>query len=195
MRSIIIFAALCLSLAPVAAADQGGCASIYRSDPTPQGKALQLDGPRLEHRPARVLAGLEESIAGPTADRQIDVLWTRFEQRNQWIVNEQSDARTGVCLDAGDDGFDYFAGQVLDGPAQQLPESFSTLELPASPYAVFTLTGQAADIAAAHALIYNARLFEAGFTPADAPDLLVFPPGFSPARRNATIELWIPLAP
>nr|WP_295892351.1 hypothetical protein [uncultured Devosia sp.] len=65
----------------------------------------------------------------------------------------------------------------------------------ASAYAIFTLTGQATDVSAAHALIYQVKLAEAGLVAADAPDLLVFPPGFSPAQRNAQIELWVPVAP
>lgn len=192
-RLVLILLGLLAS--PAVAADLGGCATVHAAYTEPAGASFALAGPRLEQRGPLLLAGLEEPISGETADMQIDVLWTRFEQRNQWIANTESDARTGVCFNGGEAGFDYFAGQVLAGPAEGLPEIFSTIELPASRYAVFTLTGQATDVSAAHAVIYQSRLKASGLTPADAPDLLVFPPGFSPARRNATIELWVPLAP
>lgn len=195
MRNALGVILLGLMVVPAMGQDLGGCESIYGSNPVPAAIEFDLSGPRLEQRGALLLAGLEESVSGNTADTQIDVLWTRFEQRNQWISNEESDSRTGVCLNGGEAGFDYFAGQVLRGPADGLPNVFSTLALPASHYAVFTLVGQATDISAAQALIYQVKLAEAGLAAADAPDLLVFPPGFSPARRNATIELWVPVAP
>lgn len=195
MRHALVAIVLGLMAAPAMGEDLGGCGSIYRSDAVPAAPGFALSGPSLEQRDALILAGLEEPVSGPTADMQIDVLWTRFEQRNQWITNEESNARTGVCFNGGEAGFDYFAGQVLTGPADSLPDVFSTIEVPASRYAVFTLTGQATDVSAAHALIYQVRLAEAGLTAANGPDLLVFPPGFSPTQRNATIEFWVPVLP
>lgn len=195
MKQYLLVGLLGLTVAPAMAAELTGCGSIYGSDPVPASIGFALSEPRLEQRGALLLAGLEEPVSGPTADMQIDVLWTRFEQRNQWIINEESNARTGVCFNAGEAGFEYFAGQVLSGPAENLPEAFSTIDLSASAYAIFTLTGQATDVSAAHALIYQVKLAEAGLVAADAPDLLVFPPGFSPAQRNAQIELWVPVAP
>jgi AraC family transcriptional regulator len=195
MKHSLLIGLLGLIAAPALGAELGGCRSIYGADPVPASIGFALSEPRLEQRGALLLAGLEEPVSGPTADMQIDVLWTRFEQRNQWIINEESDVRTGVCFNGGEAGFDYFAGQVLSGPAENLPDAFSTIDLPASTYAVFTLTGQATDVSAAHALIYQVKLVEAGLVAADAPDLLVFPPGYSPAQRNAQIELWVPLSP
>jgi AraC family transcriptional regulator len=195
MKHSLLIGLLGLIAAPALGAELGGCISIYGADPVPTSIGFALSEPRLEQRGALLLAGLEEPVSGPTADMQIDVLWTRFEQRNQWIINEESDVRTGVCFGGGEAGFDYFAGQVLSGPAENLPDAFSTIDLPASTYAVFTLTGQATDVSAAHALIYQVKLVEAGLVAADAPDLLVFPPGFSPAQRNARIELWVPVSP
>lgn len=195
MRQYLVIGLLGLMVAPAAGAELSGCGSIYGSDPVPATIGFKLSDPRLEQRGPLLLAGFEESVSGPTADMQIDVLWTRFEQRNQWIIGEESNARTGVCFNSGEAGFDYFAGQVLSGPAKSLPEAFSTIDLPASTYAIFTLTGQATDVSAAHALIYHERLPQAGLMAADSPDLLVFPPGFSPAQRNATIELWVPVMP
>jgi AraC family transcriptional regulator len=195
VKHYLLIGLLGLMTAPALSAEMTGCGRIYGSDPVPTSIGFALSEPRLEQRGALLLAGLEEPVSGRTTDMQIDVLWTRFEQRNQWIINEESEARTGVCFNAGEAGFDYFAGQVLSGPARNLPEAFSTIDLPARTYAVFTLTGQATDIGAAHALIYQVKLAEAGLVAADAPDLLVFPPGFSPAQRNARIELWVPTAP
>ena len=194
MKQYLVVGLLGLMVAPALAEELTGCASIYEADPVPANPGFALSAPRLEQRGPLLLAGLEEPISAETTDRQIDVLWTRFEQRNQWIVNAESDNRTGVCFNGGAGGFDYFAGQVLSGPAENLPEAFSTIDLAANSYAVFTLTGQATDISAAHALIYQVKLAQAGLVAANAPDLLVFPPGFSPAQRNVEIELWVPVA-
>jgi predicted transcriptional regulator YdeE len=196
MRNQLIVLALALSALPTMGAELTGCGDVYRSDPLPEAIGFTLSGPRMEEPGPLVLAGLEEVIGGETADLQIDVLWTRFEQRNQWIANPASDVRTGVCFNGVvQGGFQYFAGQVLDGAPGTLPDIFSTLDLPAAHYAVFTLVGAAGDVAAAHALVYGDKLREAGLTAADAPDLLVFPPGFSPAKRDQTIEFWVPVTP
>jgi len=196
MRCLLL-AGLALLASPVAALDLTGCRDIYAEYSATEAGSLRVAGPEIVERGPLLLAGMEEAIAGNTADLQIDVLWTRFEQRNQWILNTDSDDRTGVCLNGGaNSSFDYFAGQVLAGPAgSELPDLFSTLELPAARYAVFTLTGSALDIRDAHALIYQMLLGKAGLAAADQPDLLVFPPGFSPAKRDQDIEFWVPLEP
>ena len=196
MRCLLL-AGLALLANPVAARDLTGCRNIYAGYPAVEAASLRITGPEIVERGPLLLAGLEEAIAGDTADMQIDVLWTRFEQRNQWILNPDTDDRTGACFNGGaNSGFDYLAGQVLAGPAGSgLPDMFSTLELPAARYAVFTLTGSARDIHAAQALIYQMLLGEAGLAAADQPDLVVFPPGFSPARRDQGIEFWVPVEP
>jgi len=57
------------------------------------------------------------------------------------------------------------------------------------------LTGSAGDIVGAQALVYRTLLEQAGLRAADAPDLIVLPPAFLPAKRDAWIELWVPLVP
>lgn len=195
MRCLLL-AGLAFLANPVAAQDLTGCRDVYAGYPAVEAGSLAVTGPEIVEQGPLLLAGLEEAISGTTADMQIDVLWTRFEQRNQWILNTDSDDRTGVCFNGGaSSSFDYFAGQVLAGPAGGLPDMFSTLQLPAARYAVFTLTGSAQDIHDAQALIYLTLLGEAGLVAADQPDLVVFPPGFSPARRDQEIEFWVPLEP
>ncbi|UJW83929.1 GyrI-like domain-containing protein [Devosia sp. SL43] len=196
MRLVLLAGLACLAN-PVAALDLAGCRDIYAGYPAAEAGSLDIAGPEIVEKGPRVLAGLEEAIAGSTADMQIDVLWTRFEQRNQWILNADTDARTGVCFNGGaSSSFDYFAGQVLVGAAGSgLPDMFSMLELPATRYAVFTLTGSARDIHNAQALIYQVLMGEAGLAAADQPDLVMFPPGFSPAKRAQNIEFWVPLEP
>lgn len=195
MRCLLL-AGLAFLANPVAAQDLTGCRDVYAGYPVAEAGSLDITRPEIVEQGPLLLAGLEEAIAGSTADVQIDVLWTRFEQRNQWILNTDSDDRTGVCFNGGaSSSFDYFAGQVLAGPAGGLPDMFSTLQLPAARYAVFTLTGSARDIHNAQALIYLTLLGQAGLAAADQPDLVVFPPGFSPARRDQEIEFWVPLEP
>ncbi len=191
-----MFVVLCLLGTPAAAADLTGCGHIYAGYPTPEVGALEVSGPEIVGRGPLLLAGVTAPIAGDTADMEIGELWTRFEQHNQWITNAETAARTGVCLNGGEQGsFDYFAGQVLSGPAGAVPEGFATLDLPDARYAVFVLTGSAADIADAQALVHGSLLGKAGLTPANAPDLLVFPPGFRPSAPDERIELWAPIAP
>ena len=185
-----LLAGLALLANPVAALDLAGCRDIYAKYPMAEAGSLNVAGREIVEQGLRLLAGLEEAISGSTADMQIDVLWTRFEQRNQWILNADTDARTGVCFNGGaNSSFDYFAGQVLAGSVgRELPDIFSTLELPAARYAVFTLTGSARDIRGAQALIYRSLLGEVGLAAADHPDLVDFPPGFSPAKRDQAIK-------
>ena len=192
----LLLAGFTLLANPVAALDLAGCRDVYAGYPAVEAGSLDVAGPEIVEQGPRLLAGLEEAIAGSTADMQIDVLWTRFEQRYQWILNTDTDARTGICFNGGaSSSFDYFAGQVLHGSAGRLPDMFSTLELPAARYAVFTLTGSARNIHGAQALIYQTLLGKASLAAADHPDLVVFPPGFSPAKREQIIEFWVPLAP
>lgn len=195
MRGWMVAAALAGLVGQAWGQEPGGCGMVYASYPAEVG-TLDVRGPEIVERGPLVLAGIEQPIAGSTMDLQIDVLWTRFEQWNQWIANPESAQRTGVCLNGGaNSSFDFFVGQVLDGPAGELPDVYSTLELPAARYGVFVLTGSAGDIVGAQALVYRALLAQAGLKAADAPDLVVLPPGFSPAKRDAWIELWVPLAP
>lgn len=192
----LLFAVFALIIPPAAGAELSGCRQLHGDPSVAVSGSLDISGPSIVGRGPLLLAGIEEAIGGGTADIQIDGLWTRFEQRNQWITNAESDARTGVCLNAGaDSSFDYFGGQVLAGPAGELPEVFSSVELPAARYAVFVLTGSADDIVGAQALIYRTLLGEAALNAADAPDLVVFPPRFSPRHPRSRIELWVPLAP
>lgn len=193
---VLLLAGLAFLANPAAAQDLTGCRDVYAGYPAVAAGSLDITGPHIVEQGPLLLAGLEEAIAGNMADLQIDVLWTRFEQRNQWILNADTDDRTGVCFNGGaNSSFDYFAGQVLAGPAGGLPDIFSTLELPEARYAVFTLTGSARDIRGAQALIYLTLLARAGLAAADRPDLVVFPPGFSPARRDQAMEFWVPIEP
>lgn len=127
----------------------------------------------------------------------IPALWGRLF--GEPGVAARATGRTfGVCRASPEEGCDlrYLAGFELSASATA-PADLEIIELPARPYAVFTMKIDGGDLhlqmqAAARA-IWGELLPASGLKLAQAPDLEVYPAGFDPTQAGAALEWWIPV--
>ncbi|MFN9927947.1 MAG: GyrI-like domain-containing protein [Phenylobacterium sp.] len=155
---------------------------------------VQSDVPRVLG-PLRI-SGLAEDFTEANK-AGIPALWGKLFARPG--VAEAAGGRTfGVCRASPTEGCDlcYLAGVELAAGAAP-PEGLELIELPARPYAVFTMEIDGGDLhqqmqAAARA-IWGELLPASGLGLAQAPDLEVYPAGFEPGRAGQALEWWIPV--
>jgi AraC family transcriptional regulator len=145
--------------------------------------------------PVRI-AGLAEDFT-EASKAGIPALWGRlFAQPGAAFYT--SGRTFGVCRASAQEGCDlrYLAGVDLP-QAAPVPEGLEVIELPARPYAVFTMQVEGGDLhpqmqTAARA-IWGDLLPASGLKLAQAPDLEVYPAGFDPSRAGGELEWWIPV--
>lgn len=151
-----------------------------------------------ERRPPVRVAGLAQ-VFDESNKAGIPGLWARLFQ-TPGLAGWSGGRTFGVCSATAADGCDirYLAGVEL-GPDEASPPGLDLVEIPARDYLVFVLTVDGGDLhaqmQAAAREIWGRRLPAAGARLAQAPDLEVYPPGFTPGAAQAVLEWWIPVEP
>jgi AraC family transcriptional regulator len=148
------------------------------------------------HRDAFTVAGLR-AVFDNDNKSGIPLLWPRLLRCLP--LGGQVDGRSyGVLAmhDNKEGSVSYMAGvEVTKGAA--LPAGFETIDIPANDYAVFRLDLDGPNlhpqIQAAMPVIWGEMIPKAGIKVAQAPDFEMCPEGFNPARRDAYLEMWIPV--
>ena len=105
----------------------------------------------------------------------------------------------GVCslADKDEGSIHYMAGVEVEGTAP-LPDGFTRIEIAPQTYAVFRVTLADGNVhrqlQAAMPQIWGKRLAEAGYTLVQAPDFELYPKDFDPTKKNAFIDICVPIA-
>jgi AraC family transcriptional regulator len=145
--------------------------------------------------PVRI-AGLSQDFT-EAGKAGIPALWGQLFAK-PGVVTWAGGRTFGVCRASPQEGCDlrYLAGVELPAAAKA-PDGLEVIELPARPYAVFTMRVDGGDLhqqmQAAVRAIWGELLPASGLKLAEAPDLEVYPAGFEPGRPGAVLEWWIPV--
>ncbi len=96
---------------------------------------MKLDPPRFEDGPALLIAGLRGHFTTATWDG-IPAQWERLISCGK-IQGQAGFAHYGLCFILPQ-GIDYLSGVEVSSAAAALPSEFSSVQIPAQRYAVFS---------------------------------------------------------
>jgi AraC family transcriptional regulator len=151
-----------------------------------------LAPPRFETSKPMVLAGLVERhhCESPTG---IPDQWQRFGPYLGRIPGQVGKVAYGAIYNFDrESNFDYMcAVEVAGSPV--LPQSMTSLHVPAQKYAVFTHRGHIAGIRSTIAAIWNQWFPESGHKAVEATTLERYGPEFDPQTGMGGVEIWIPI--
>lgn len=159
-----------------------------------EARKVFLEEPRLVDGAPMTIAGLAERHRGTVAE--IPAQWQRFVPYLGKIPGQVGRTTYGVIFDWFEraQSFGYLAGVEVER-ADDLPEPFGHLEIPAQRYAVFRHHGHVSEIRYTMDAIFREWLPRSGRTPAnDGTDCFErYDETFDPATGTGGIEIWIPI--
>jgi predicted transcriptional regulator YdeE len=152
----------------------------------------QLDPPRYENGPRRLIAGFNQTYTFENRDA-IPAQWTRFSYHFGKVPGQLDPTAYGVCWNFKEGvGFDYLTGvEVADGTA--LPEGFSEVALAAGRYAAFTHNKHVSKIPQTIEAIWCKWLPNSGHQMAESPSFERYTTEFNPQTGLGGTEIWVPL--
>jgi AraC family transcriptional regulator len=124
-------------------------------------------------------------------------LWPRLFQKLP-LKDQVGQVSYGVCsmIDRDEGSFKYLAGVEVKGETP-LPEGFERVTLEPQSYAVYRIVLDGSDLhaqmQAAMPIIWGDMLPKSGRRLAPAPDFEFYPPGFSPNREGAYVDIYVPV--
>lgn len=155
--------------------------------------AVKLAPPRIEHMPARRIAGLLQRHDMRDSN-SIPAHWQRFQQYLGHIPNAVPYIAYGVVADGDGDYCIYMCGQEVTA-TDDLPDGFEVLELPARRWARVTHSGHISTIRSTIQAIFDQWLPQSGYTQAEQINFVeYYGPDFNAAAGLGTCEIWIGLA-
>ena len=154
-------------------------------------QTITLAPPRIETRPALLIAGLSERYEGSNAG--MPAQWQRFVPWLGNVPGQVGQATYGVCYNGDDAGnIDYLSGvEVSDFNA--LPPELARLRVAEQTYAIFTRADHISTIQRTWATIFSVWFPQSGRERADAPEIEYYDQRFDPQSGNGGFEIWIPL--
>ncbi|CAB3790856.1 GyrI-like domain-containing protein [Pararobbsia alpina] len=153
--------------------------------------AFELAPPRFEHGPERKIAGFGERYRHGAVEG-IPGLWYRFAPLIGKVPHQAGSVTYGVCYGGDETSFDYLAGVEVSSHVG-LDETFRTVTLPATEYAVFTHRGHVSGIHQTFEMIWGRWLPESGRQFAQSPMFERYGEAFDPATSSGDVEIWCPL--
>ena len=154
-------------------------------------QAIDLAPPRIEQRPALLIAGLSERYNNGNAGMPDQ--WQRFAPWIDNVPGQVGQSTYGVCYNGdGKGNIDYMAGvEVSD--FDDLPAELARLRVADQTWAIFTHADHISTIQRTWAAIFSQWLPNSGRQHADAPELEHYDDRFDPQTGNGGFGIWIPL--
>jgi AraC family transcriptional regulator len=154
-------------------------------------QTVALTPPRIETRPALLIAGLSERYEGTNAG--MPAQWQRLVPWLGSVPGQLGHATYGVCYNGdGEGNIDYLCG-VEVGDFNDLPAALARLRVAEQTYAIFTHTGHISTIQRTWASIFSQWFPSSGRERADAPEIEYYDERFDPRTGNGGFEIWIAL--
>ncbi|WP_269790559.1 GyrI-like domain-containing protein [Stenotrophomonas sp. Iso1] len=143
-------------------------------------------------RSAFVVIGMEAVFR--EGDEGFGDLWQRFIPREDEVTGKvEPGVSYGICVPRIDGDLQYITGFQV-GEDAVIPEGMVRFQVPAQRYAVFTHTGNAAQIGASFQAIHDHLLGAHGLQPNDGIDLERYDARFDdPFDHASQMELYIPI--
>jgi AraC family transcriptional regulator len=182
-------------LSPTELRDRGSLDGIRLTEAIPLNDQPlpALEPPRIERKPALVLAGLVERHRSDSG-AGIPDQWSRFLDLLPSIPARVGQATYGAAFNSdGQLWFDYLCGVEVARRGPQ-PTSLTALEVPASRMAVFRHHGHVASIRATFGAIFSDWMPTSGERFGGGTTLERYGPEFDSATGLGGLEIWIPLA-
>lgn len=154
--------------------------------------AAALAEPRFEEGRALHLAGLAGHFKTATCAQEIPLLWNRFGPQIGTIPGQVGAVAYGVVHDGNPESFTYLASVEVSDDAE-LPADFTTLDIPARRYAVFTHTTHYDQLQHTLAAIWGEWVPRTGITAYGAPCFERYGEEFCPEVGIGGIEIWVPV--
>jgi predicted transcriptional regulator YdeE len=155
--------------------------------------ALGLPAPTFRQGPDLLVAGLNESY-GKDTRAKIPQQWERLAPHLGKVPGQLGQDAYGVCRAAGSGcRFEYLAGVAVSSP-ERLPAGFTTVQVDACRYAVFSHPGHVSSLPATIDTIWARWAPDCGLPVAHgAPCLERYTPEFDPGTGLGGMEVWVPL--
>jgi AraC family transcriptional regulator len=155
--------------------------------------ALGLSAPTFRQGTGLLIAGLNET-SGTGTRGTVPRHWERLAPHLGKVPGQVRPDAYGVCHAAGPDcRFEYLAGVAVSS-ADRLPAGFTTVQVGARRYAVFTHPGHVSSLPATIDAIWTKWAPDCGLPAAHgAPCLERYTPEFDPGTGLGGMEVWIPL--
>lgn len=153
---------------------------------------LGLGEPMLRALPQFVVAGISRHYTLETRSGIPDQ-WHEFVPRVGALPHRKGAAHYGVCFHStADCAFDYLTGVEVSS-TEGLPAGFTSLQLAASRYLVFTHAGHVSSLGATLDTIWTKWAPDCGLALAKAPCFERYTAEFNPDSGVGGMEIWIPL--
>ena len=155
---------------------------------------MKLDPPRFEDSPALLIAGLRGQFTTATW-AGIPAQWERLISYGK-VPGQVGSAHYGLCFILPQ-GIDYLSGAEVSGAAA-LPSEFSSVQIPAQRYAVFSHRDHVMKLRNTLDAIWHnwfpSSGYQAARPPAGAPEFFErYGEQFDPQTGMGDIEVWIPI--
>ena len=184
-----------IEIRPVYEADDFGDAlspELREKEAAVRALAVGLSEPRFETRPELVIAGLNQTYSMETRD-QIPAQWGRLCPHIGHVPGQVGHASFGVSWNfQADCQFDYLCGVEVLKP-DRLPGDFTSVQIPAGRYAVFSHHEHFSSIPRTIELIWHQWLPDSALKAAKTPSFERYTDEFDPQAGKGGIEIWIPL--
>lgn len=164
---------------------------LRRQEAAIRAQTLGLGAPRFEAGKAMVVAGLNQSYTVATRTK-IPMQWERFVPHLGNVPGQIGNSSYGVCWNLSADGFDYLSGVEVKTGAT-LPADFTTVQLAAGDYAVFTHAGHVSAIGSTIDKIWQEWVPQSGLKIASVPAFERYTEEFNPHTGMGGMEIWIPI--
>ena len=152
---------------------------------------------RIEEKPSFRVVGVKEQFSADVEEsfKSLPKMWARCNQDGTTeaicnLIEGQLNGCLGICAEFDGDKFDYW---IAAPTSQACPHDMCEMEIPASVWAVFDVTGAMPKaIQEVNRRIYSEWLPASGFDHAKSPDFELYPGGdnSSPDYKS---EIWIPI--
>ncbi len=184
-----------VEIRPIFSAEDFGDAmtpDLLEQEAAIRAQTLGLNAPRYEQGSAMQIAGPSRSYT-PETRTQIPQQWEAFAPAMLSVPGRVGEMSYGVTWNVKNGcGFDYLTGVEVDGSGQ-LPAEYSTVQIPAQRYAVFTHTDHVSSIGQTIGTIWSSWVPSCELEIAQSPCLERYTPEFNPQTGTGGMEIWIPL--
>jgi len=151
-----------------------------------------LETPRFENGIALLIAGLNQNYMF-VSRASIPSQWARFVPQIGQIPGRIGKMTFGVCSSGKSEGtFEYLSGVQVE-KAEGIPPEFTTLQIPAQRYAVFTHSEHVSLIPKTMDKILKQWLPDSGLAAAASPSYERYTEKFDPQTGMGGMEIWVPI--